>query len=129
MDSTENPTSDSDTNNSNTENEVIEENDSDNLEVYSKFDYVPGDKLIFFDDFSQDFIGDFPSKWNTNGSGEVVKLSKAEGNWFGIIPGYGIKYLPLVSDKLPEEYTIEFDLFTEGLGKKNIIYRKVIYIS
>jgi len=118
MDSTENPTSDSDTNNSNTENEVIEENDSDNLEVYSKFDYVPGDKLIFFDDFSQDFIGDFPSKWNTNGSGEVVKLSKAEGNWFGIIPGYGIKYLPLVSDKLPEEYTIEFDLFTEGLGKK-----------
>ncbi|MDU8885393.1 OmpA family protein [Yeosuana sp. MJ-SS3] len=93
-------------------------NASDNLEIYSKFDFVPGDKLIFFDDFYQDFIGDFPSKWNTNGSGEVVKLSKAEGNWFEFKPGYGIIYLPLVSEKLPEEYTIEFDLFTEGLGKK-----------
>ena len=93
-------------------------NVSDNLEIYSKFDYVPGDELLFFDDFSQDFIGDFPSKWNTNGSGEVVKLSKAEGNWFEMIPGHGIKYLPLVSDKLPEEYTVEFDLFTEGLGRE-----------
>ena len=39
------------------------------ITVYSKFDYVPGDKLLFFDDFTDDFIGDFPSKWNTNGSG------------------------------------------------------------
>jgi len=104
--------------NSGSEDETVaDENVSDNLEIYSKFDFVPGDKLIFFDDFSQDFIGDFPSKWNTNGSGEVVKLNKAEGNWFEFKPGYGIIYLPLVNEKLPEEYTIEFDLFTEGLGK------------
>ncbi|OUR92723.1 hypothetical protein A9Q87_06645 [Flavobacteriales bacterium 34_180_T64] len=92
-------------------------NDSDDLEIISKFDFVPGDKLIFFDDFSQDFIGDFPSKWNTNGSGEVVKTNKAEGNWFLVKPGYGIQYLPLIDNKLPEEYTIEFDLLTNGLGK------------
>ena len=102
----------------NTETEDVDSNISDNLEVFSKFDFVPGDKLIYFDDFSQDFIGDFPSKWNTNGSGEVVRLSKAEGNWFQMKSGYNIMYLPLVSNKLPEEYTIEFDLFTEGLDKK-----------
>ena len=45
-------------------------------EVYSKYDFVPGDKIIYFDDFSQDFIGDFPSKWNTNGTGEVVKFGQ-----------------------------------------------------
>ena len=49
-------------------------NISDNLEVLSKFDFVPGDKLLYYDDFSQDFIGDFPSKWNTNGTGEVVSF-------------------------------------------------------
>lgn len=93
-------------------------NVSDNLEVYSKFDFVPGDKLLFFDDFSQDFIGDFPSKWNTNGSGEVIKLNKAEGNWFEFKPGYKIQYLPLLNTQLPEEYTIEFDLVSDGLDNK-----------
>ena len=106
----------------NDQNEAEEESEdsnlSDDLEVYSKFDFVPGDKLVYFDDFSQDFIGDFPSKWNTNGSGEVVRLSKIDGNWFEMKPGHGIMYIPLVGDKLPEEYTIEFDLFTEGLGRQ-----------
>jgi outer membrane protein OmpA-like peptidoglycan-associated protein len=108
--------SEKDTNNQNeADTSEDDENISDNLEVISKFDFVPGDKLIFVDDFSQDFVGDFPSKWNTNGSGEVVKLSKADGNWFQMKSGYNIMYIPLVANKLPEEYTIEFDLFTEGL--------------
>ncbi len=92
-------------------------NVSDELEIYSKFDFVPGDTLLFFDDFSQDFVGDFPSKWNTNGSGEVVRTNKAEGNWFEIKSGYGIYYVPDVKD-LPEDYTIEFDVLTSGLSKQ-----------
>ena len=91
-------------------------NVSDNLEIYSKYDFVPGDKLLFFDDFSQDFIGDFPSKWNTNASGEVVKISN-EGNWFELKSGYGVYFIPDVKD-LPEDYTIEFDLLTQGIGRQ-----------
>ncbi|NNK74360.1 MAG: OmpA family protein [Flavobacteriaceae bacterium] len=91
---------------------------STNLEIYSKFDFVPGDKLLFFDDFSQDFIGDFPSKWNTNGSGEVVRINKVEGNWFEIKPGYNVYYIPLMNQALPEEYTVEFDIFTGGLDRQ-----------
>ncbi|WP_299366549.1 OmpA family protein [Winogradskyella sp.] len=95
-----------------TENEVEEElsNVSDNLEIYSKFDFVPGDQLIYFDDFSQDFIGDFPSKWNTNGTGEVVTVGSVEGKWFELKGGFGITFIPLLPQPLPEEYTIEFDL-------------------
>jgi len=93
-------------------------NISDNLEILGKFDFVPGDKLLFFDDFSNDFVGDFPSKWNTNGSGEVVKIDAAGGNWFEMKAGYNIQYIPLTSEALPEEYTIEFDLLTSGLGKQ-----------
>jgi outer membrane protein OmpA-like peptidoglycan-associated protein len=102
----------------NSETTTNNPNVSDDLEVYSKFDFVPGDKLLYFDDFSQDFIGDFPSKWNTNGSGEVIKLNKAEGNWFEIKPGYKIQYIPLLKSNLPAEYTIEFDLLTDGLDNK-----------
>ncbi len=87
-----------------------------NIEVYSKFDFVPGDKLIFFDDFSNDFIGDFPAKWNTNGSGEVVTVGDDPMRWIKILPGYSTFYIPDV--ELPEEYTIEFDLLALGLDNK-----------
>ncbi|WP_138433048.1 OmpA family protein [Winogradskyella algicola] len=101
-------------------NDAIEEtpsNVSDGLEVYSKYDFVPGDKLLFFDDFSNDFIGDLPSKWNTNGSGNIVKFNKVEGNWFELKAGYRLYAIPDLS-QLPEDYTIEFDLLTSGVSNK-----------
>ncbi len=85
--------------------------------VYSKFDYVPGDKLLFYEDFQKDFIGDFPSKWNTNGSGEVVTMNDSDEKWLELISGYNIYFIPDVP-KLPEEYTIEFDVMAVGLSKK-----------
>ena len=91
--------------------------ESKSITVYSKFDFVPGDKLMFFDDYANDFIGDFPSKWNTNGSGEVVTINESPQRWMEILPGYGIYYIPNVPS-LPEEYTIEFDLFTYGMDNK-----------
>ncbi|GMN11244.1 hypothetical protein MTsPCn9_20510 [Croceitalea sp. MTPC9] len=84
-----------------------------NIQVYSKFDFVPGDKQLFFDDFANDFIGDFPAKWNTNGGGEVVTLGDSSEKWFEFKNGYSIIYIPDVPD-LPEDYTIEFD--TEVIG-------------
>jgi len=33
--------------------------DPASIAVYSKFDFVPGDKILFFDDFSNDFEGEF----------------------------------------------------------------------
>ncbi|MFN9327118.1 MAG: hypothetical protein ACK6A5_17215, partial [Flavobacteriales bacterium] len=42
------------------------------LTAYSKFDFVPGEQVIAVEDFTQDAIGDFPARWNTNSSGEVV---------------------------------------------------------
>lgn len=86
------------------------------ISVYSKFDFVPGDKLLFFDDFSDDFIGDFPAKWNTNGSGEVVSVGDSPDKWFELKPGYNIRFIPDVP-KLPEEYTIEFDVLALGLDR------------
>ncbi len=85
--------------------------------VYSKFDYVPGDRVMFYEDFQNDFIGDFPSKWNTNGSGEIVTINESNEKWLELISGYNIYFIPDVP-KLPEEYTIEFDVMAIGLTKK-----------
>lgn len=98
-------------------NKTVGNTDSNSITVYSKFDFVPGDKLLFFDDFSNDFIGDFPSKWNTNGSGEVVTIGDSSKKWFEMKPGHNVNYIPDVP-QLPEEYTIEFDLLAIGIDKK-----------
>ncbi|NER11739.1 OmpA family protein [Muriicola jejuensis] len=87
------------------------------MRVYSKFDYVPGDKILFFEDFQNEFIGDFPSKWNTNGSGELVTFDDSDEKWLELVSGYNIYFIPDVPD-LPEEYTIEFDVTAVGLSKR-----------
>ena len=51
--------------NSGTE-EVKTKSESKGLKSYSKYDFVPGDKIVYAEDFSQDVIGEFPLKWNTN---------------------------------------------------------------
>jgi len=98
-------------------NPTAESSEPKSMQVYSKFDFVPGDKVLFFDNFSNDFIGDFPAKWNTNGSGEVVTIGDSQKRWMQILPGYSTFYIPDVSD-LTEEYTIEFDILTIGLDRK-----------
>jgi OmpA-OmpF porin, OOP family len=78
------------------------------LESYSKFDFVPGEKVVFYDDFSQDNIGDFPVLWNTNGSGEVVTTNLFPGRWLKFVSREAIWSDQLL--KLPDNYTIEFDI-------------------
>ncbi|MEO1012610.1 MAG: OmpA family protein [Bacteroidota bacterium] len=87
------------------------------IAVYSKFDYVPGDKLLFFDDYSNDFIGDFPSRWNTNGGGQLATIGDSPEKWLELLSGYNVFLIPDVP-QLPEEYTIEFDILTVGLDRK-----------
>ena len=80
---------------------------------YSKFDFVSGEKLIFFDDFSQDNVGDFPGKWNTNGKGEVVTSNTYPGTWLKM--RNSTTYLPAISSvKFPENYTLEYDMVVSG---------------
>src|SRR6478735_11446168 len=33
---------------------------------YTKFDFVPGDKVVYAEDFAQDEVGELPVGWNTN---------------------------------------------------------------
>jgi OmpA-OmpF porin, OOP family len=80
----------------------------DNNYLNSKYDFIPGEKIIFLDDFSSESIGDFPVQWNTNGSGEIVTSGQYEGSWFQMTKqGY---FIPDVNDDYTENFTIEFDL-------------------
>ena len=82
--------------------------DEASFKTYSKFDFVPGDKVIGYDDFSKDAIGDFPVTWNTNSSGEVVTASGQQGHWL-MVRKSG-KYIPEYIKDLPDNFTFEYDV-------------------
>jgi OOP family OmpA-OmpF porin len=81
---------------------------SNTMKVYSKYDFVAGEKVVALEDFSQSTLGDFPLRWNTNGSAEVVNLDGQNGNWLEIAPKTTL--LPEFINSLPENFTLEFDL-------------------
>lgn len=78
------------------------------LKVYSKYDFVPGQKVIAYEDFNNAEIGDFPTRWNTNASGEMVTVSNKEGKWLKVSKE-GVFHPEFITE-LPENFTFEFDL-------------------
>jgi outer membrane protein OmpA-like peptidoglycan-associated protein len=81
--------------------------DQPSLQSYSKYDFIPGEKVIFYEDFSQDAVGDFPALWNTNGTAEVVTTNLYPGNWMKLNSECCVWTDKLLN--LPDNYTIEFD--------------------
>lgn len=91
---------------------------------YSKFDFVPGERITAFEDFGQDAIGDFPAKWNTDGAGEVVTISEKEGKWLKFA-GEGSFYPEFVS-VLDENCTIEFEM---GSSEAHKVLARMFFVD
>jgi len=97
------------------------------LKAYSKYDFVPGEKIVVFEDFMQDAVGDFPAKWNTNSSGETVTIEGRAGHWLRINK-QGI-FTPEFIDSLPDDYTFEFDLLCDNPGKIWSLYTSTVMLA
>jgi OOP family OmpA-OmpF porin len=90
----------------------VENKPADNsLKSFSRFDFVPGEQIVYFDDFEQETIAELPLGWNTNGSGEVVTLDKAEGQWLRL--HHPFIYLTRNEKEFTDNYTVEFDIIMQ----------------
>jgi outer membrane protein OmpA-like peptidoglycan-associated protein len=93
-------------------------------QIYSKYDFIPGDKVIFFDDFSDTDVGEFPRKWTLKGPGagganNAVEVVKSQGrNFLRSQPAAhrddtqhpSLQYVRLNrKGDLPQKFTVEFD--------------------
>jgi OmpA-OmpF porin, OOP family len=106
-----NPTEANSTTNNNEINGVAPEKESLQVYAHSKFDFIPGEKIIAVEDFERVPVGDFPDKWNTTTSGEVVTVDGSKGKWLQLLGGSGKGYFtPEFINNLPENFTFEFDL-------------------
>lgn len=76
------------------------------MDAYSKFEFIPGEDLQYFEDFSAIQLGNFPRNWNSTGNAQVVQ--KEGANWLKI--DQNTVLLPDVSGKhFEENFTIEMD--------------------
>ena len=82
------------------------------LESYTQYDFVPGDKILYFEDFSQDAIGDFPALWTSNGGGEVKTVNIAPGKWMHM-NGEDAVYCYAKTVSFPDNFIIEFDIIPD----------------
>jgi hypothetical protein len=103
----------------------------DSETIYSRYDFIPGDKVIFQDDFSDTDVGEFPRKWHLKGPintgyNNAVEVVDFQGKrMLRVQPAVGddgqnqaTQYIRLnVKGDLPEKFTIEFDAyFIKPLG-------------
>jgi flagellar motor protein MotB len=100
-------------------------NDNPKIESYTKYDFVPGDQILFFDDFSKDAIGDFPALWATNGSGEVRTVNQFPGNYLYMNTKDKV-YNLMKNMALPKNFIFEFDMIMtageEGSTSANVYF-------
>lgn len=80
--------------------------------VYNNYDFVPGDKILFEDNFATDQDGEFPAHWELQAGQAVLNKIKGEPAMF-LTEGNYVKVAPRmkVPKYLKEPYTIEFDYY------------------
>jgi OmpA-OmpF porin, OOP family len=108
--------------NTNSENQTEANTSSgeqaEKLKIWSKYDFVPGEKIIFEDNLANEESGEFPSRWDlVSGTAQIASLG--EDNVIQFVHKNTI-VVPLMNKKdfLPDVFTIEFDVFFEELAVK-----------
>ena len=83
---------------------------------WNKYDFIPGEKIIFEDNQEGEENGEFPSRWDLAGGGNVENASFGDQNviYFREAESCIIPFFKEpAKDNLPELFTIEFDCWFE----------------
>jgi OOP family OmpA-OmpF porin len=83
--------------------------------TYQNYDFVPGDKIIFEDNFTDEESGEFPSHWDLlSGQAQVSTLqgekvfALTEGNYASVVP-----LMKTDTYLASDTFTVEFDFYTQ----------------
>jgi len=78
------------------------------LASFAKYDFVPGEQVIYAADFKEERNGELPQDWNSDGNAMVTTLAGSDANWLRIMQS--TKVLSSNTKAFGPDYTIEFDL-------------------
>ena len=83
---------------------------------WNKYDFIPGEKIIFEDNQEGEENGEFPSRWDLAGGGNVENASFGEQNviYFKEASSCIVPFFKEpAKDNLPDLFTVEFDCWFE----------------
>jgi outer membrane protein OmpA-like peptidoglycan-associated protein len=111
-------------NNSNS-NSPVNSNQPPSIKSYQSYDFVPGDTIIFADDFTEDQNGEFPSHWDLDKGQAVVNNVNGKAA-FSLTEGNYCQVYPLMKTKtyLTDPFTIEFDYYPNGSAYGPVLFLK-----
>lgn len=85
---------------------------AEDMKLYTKYDFVPGDRVIFYDDMKGEEEGEFPYRWNLDrGVFEVVRLGK---EYWIMCTDLGYVRPKIQDTPLPPKYTAELEIYDNG---------------
>lgn len=92
------------------------------IKAFQNYDFVPGDTVLFFDDFLDDMSGEFPAHWNLT-AGQAVVNTIAAKPAFCLTEGNYCRVYPRMKKEayLADPFTIEFDMYTDNHGEESPI--------
>lgn len=90
---------------------------------WNKFDFVPGDEIIFEDLLAGEQLGEFPSMWDMTGGN--IEIANLDGENVIALLGGGGGIFPLMKEAdnyLPESFTIEADFYITSKDERGTAY-------
>lgn len=91
---------------------------SERLTINTGFDFVPGDTVLFSDNFSNVVVGANTDKFKTNGSASIVSLNDEPGKWLTLADNATYKFTKQIF--YPKNFTLEFDILATADQIKDI---------
>lgn len=96
------------------------------LTTYSNYDFVPGDKILFEDNFVDDQDGEFPAHWILNKGQAITNKVNGGDQAFFLTEGNYVRVAPRMKTEnnyLPADFTVEFDFFpTDGSSNPILLF-------
>ncbi|MEE1963127.1 OmpA family protein [Allomuricauda taeanensis] len=90
------------------------------LKAYSKFDFVPGETIVYYRNFENDPDGELADGWNTNGAGAITRFSSLGSTWLKLYQSS--IFLTDNDEFFGKDFTVEFDLLLYDSSKELIYY-------
>jgi len=85
---------------------------AEDMTLFTKYDFVPGNRVIFYDDLSDEEEGEFPYRWNLERG--VFEIARMGGEYWILCTDDGYILPKTPTGPLPEMYTIEMEFYSAG---------------
>lgn len=89
-------------------------------EIWRNYKFIPGEKVIFYDNLLTEEVGEFPSRWDLVKGGAEIARFNGEKVILGTAAHMN-RVIPLFKDEnyLSDEFTVEFDIYVDHVSEEN----------